>query len=423
MKTLIKKLIPKSLLALYHRALGEIAAIAYGQPSEKLIVVGVTGTKGKSSTVILTGRMLEAAGINVGWASTVSFKVGEREWLNATKMTMLGRFKLQELLYRMVRAGCTHAIVETSSEGIAQSRHRAINYDVVVLTNLTPEHIESHGGFENYKNAKLDLFRQLTRMRKKTINGARIDKTMVVNADDDHAKEFLALPADRKIEYHISDAHDISASAVGTTFTLHGENFKTHLIGNFNVYNSIAAATVAGLLGAPLDVCATALEKVAALPGRMEFIQRKPFAVIVDYAHEPASTRELYETVLLLKPTRIIQVFGSTGGGRDVSRRRTLGELAGRFCDMVIVTTDDPYDDRPAAIADAVAKGAEAAGKVRDKDLFIELDREQAIALAVKYAKPGDVVLVTGKGSEQAMVVAGGRKIPWDDREIVRKAL
>ncbi len=419
MKSLIKKLIPKQALGWYHRAVGELAAVLYGHPSEKLVVIGVTGTKGKSSTVMLIGRFLQEAGEKVGWTSTATFRVGEREWLNDTKMTMLGRFALQRLLAQMVAAGCTYAIVETSSEGISQFRHRAINYDMVLLTNLTPEHIEAHGGFENYKQAKLELFKHLTRRPGKTIRGKKIDKVAVVNADSKQADEFLKISADVTRPYSLNEVSDIETLADDTRFSYGGIKFSTRLLGTFNIYNIIAAITAVQEYGVSPSSCEKALTHIDALPGRMEFIQRQPFAVIVDYAHEPASTQQLYETVKLLEPKRIIQVFGSTGGGRDIGRRAKLGELAARFCDMVIITTDDPYDDDPAEIARAVVEGAEREG---GKKIIIELDRQKAIELAVRSAQQGDVVLITGKGSEQAMVVRG-RKLPWDDREVARSAL
>ena len=187
-KSFIRRLLPEWVLSLYHRTLSQVAAIWYGHPSEKMIVIGVTGTNGKSTTVSFIGQILEHAGHRVGWTSTSTMKIKDKEWTNDRKMTMLGRFQSQKLLKQMVSAGCTHVIVETSSQGIVQHRHLGINYDVVVLTNLAPEHIEAHGGFENYKNAKLELFRHLTRRPRKQFGDVEIPKIMVVNGDDPYAK-------------------------------------------------------------------------------------------------------------------------------------------------------------------------------------------------------------------------------------------
>jgi UDP-N-acetylmuramoyl-L-alanyl-D-glutamate--2,6-diaminopimelate ligase len=422
MKKLLKKIIPKKLLAFYHLSLAKMAAVVYGHPSDKMIVVGVTGTKGKSTTSILIGKMLMAAGHKVGWTGTATFRVADREWLNDKKMTMLGRFALQKLLAEMVKAGCEYAVVETSSEGIAQFRSAGINYDAAILTNLSPEHLEAHGGFENYKNAKLKLFKNLAASPQKTINGKKISKLIAVNADCTYAEEFMAPKADAKIGFRPSDASEIKKENGVTSFKLFHEEFKTKLLGEFNLENIIAAASVCRSLGVPLSAIRSAVWETETLPGRMEFVLTEPFKVVVDYAHEPASTEKLYEGVRELKPFRVIQVFGGTGGGRDKSRRAVMGEMAARFCDIVVVTTDDPYDEDPAAIAESVAKGAENNGKTRGKDLFIEADRKKAIALAVSLARPGDVILVTGKGSEQKMAI-GDKLIPWDDRNICREVL
>jgi UDP-N-acetylmuramoyl-L-alanyl-D-glutamate--2,6-diaminopimelate ligase len=422
MKKLLKKIIPKKALGFYHLSLARLAAVSYGHPSDKMIVVGVTGTKGKSTTSILIGKMLMAAGHKVGWTTTATFRVADREWLNDKKMTMLGRFALQKLLAEMVKAGCEYAVVETSSEGIAQFRSAGINYDAAILTNLSPEHLEAHGGFDNYKNVKLKLFKNLAASPQKTIDGKKISKLIAVNADSAYAEEFMAPKADVKIGFRLSDASEIKKANGITSFKLFGEEFKTKLLGEFNLANIIAAASVCRSLGVPLSAIKSATRETETLPGRMEFVLTEPFKVVVDYAHEPASTEKLYEGVRELKPARVIQVFGGTGGGRDKSRRPVMGEMAARFCDIVVVTTDDPYDEDPAAIAESVAKGAEKIGKTRGKDLFIEADRKKAIALAVSLARPGDVILVTGKGSEQKMAI-GGKLIPWDDRAVCREVI
>jgi len=430
LKTIIRKVVPESLINLYHKYLALLSSTIYGNPSEKMIVIGVTGTNGKSTTVNLIAKCLESGGYKVGLTSTVNFKVAEKEWLNNKKMTMLGRFQLQKLLKQMVEAGCRYAIIETSSQGIVQSRHLGINYDYAVFTNLTPEHIEAHGGFENYKNAKGELFKHLTLQPRKKIDGKEIKKTIVANLDDEHAPFFLSFPADKKLTYSDHDhsanifSNDIQVTNVGTSFRVGETKIDLKLLGAFNVYNSLAAIVVALEEGIELKKIKEGLESVPVVPGRMELINEgQGFAVLVDYCPEPYSMRKMYETVALMQKNKIIHVFGSCGGGRDVARRPVLGKLVGEKADIAIVTNEDPYDDEPTLIIEQVAAGAVEAGKVAGETLYKIEDRQVAIEKALNLAKSGDLVLVTGKGSEQAMAVNGGQYIPWDDRSIIRNLL
>ena len=443
-KELIKKFIPRFLLRWYHKTLALAANIIYGFPSNKMVVIGVTGTNGKSTTVHLIAKMFEGAGFKVGATSTVGFKVAGEECLNKKKMTMLGRFALQKMLRQMVAAGCRYAIIETSSQGVEQFRHLGVNYDVAVFTNLTPEHIEAHGGFENYKKAKGKFFQHLTAKPKKNIDGKVVPKVSVVNLDDEHAEYFAGFTADEKYGYKISkskiqisnkiqnpnlkniEAENVELGPDGSIFQLQNSNFKLHLLGEFNVYNSLAAAAVGLSQGLNLDTIRSALEKVHGVPGRMEFIDEgQNFKVLVDYAPEPESMRQLYKTVrgagFMVAGAKIIHVLGSAGGGRDKSRRPILGGIAAKNADVVIITNEDPYDENPEEIINQVAAGA--VGKQDGVNLFKILDRGEAIAKALGLAHENDLVIITGKGSEQAICVADNKKIPWDDREKVRDIL
>lgn len=427
MKSLIKKLIPKFILRGYHFGLAKFGAFWYGYPSRKMVVVGITGTKGKSTTAYFVAKVLENSGFKVGLTTTALFKINEKEWLNKSKMTMLGRFGLQKLLKQMVAAGCKYAVVETSSEGIAQSRHEGIDYDVAVFTNLTPEHLESHGGFENYKKAKGKLFVRLGKSFVKKINGYRIPKIIVANADDEHAPYFLNFPADEKITFgmknHTADmkAENFVFKAEKSEFEVEDSRVEVNIPGKMNAYNALAALATAKALSIGLKQAKTALSKIVSVPGRMEFVDEgQNFKVIVDYAHEPESFRQIYETVEKMKGGRIIHVFGSTGGGRDKSRRPLMGKMSGERADAVFITTDDPYDEDPEKIAADVMAGVEAKNRVK---VSVVGDRKKAIEKAIETAEKGDIVLITGKGCEQAMVVKGGKKIPWDDRKIAREKL
>lgn len=430
MKQILRKLFSENLISRYHKFLALFSSFIYGNPSEKMIVIGVTGTNGKSTTVELIAKVLEAGGYKVGVTSTVKFKVGDKEWLNDKKMTMLGRFQLQRLLKDMFKAGCKYAVVETSSQGVVQFRHLGINYDYAVFTNLTPEHIEAHGGFENYQKAKGEFFKHLSARDRKKINEITINKVSVINADDKYSKYFLEFDADKKITYGVENseaelkAFDIDVNKTGTSFSYNGSRINLQLLGAFNVYNALAAIAV-GLQEniEPVNI-KRGLEKIEVVPGRMELVDEgQNFSVLVDYAPEPYSMEKLYQSVDLMKKNRIIHVLGSCGGGRDVARRPILGALAGENADLVIVTNEDPYDDDPMEIIDQVAAGALDKGKTLNENLYKILDRKEAIERALNMAQPGDLVLVTGKGSEQAMAVAGGKYIPWDDRQIIRSWL
>ena len=428
---LIKKLIPKKLFKalqpFYHFLLGYVSAAWYGKPSEKMIVVGVTGTTGKTTTVFLIASILKSAGMKVGYITTAMFSDGEKEWLNDKKMTMVGRFFTQGMLKRMEENKCDVVIVETTSEGIAQFRHKFINYDTLLFTGLYPEHIESHGGFENYKKAKGKLFAHLRDCKKKKINGKEIEKTTIVNADDEHAEYFQSFWAEKKMSFGIQKgaeikAENITSDASGSRFTIRDTQYAINLLGGFNVANSLAAISVAKAMDIYDEKIKSGLEKITGTPGRLEKIDEgQDFTVIVDYAFEPNAVLKLYETIGNIPHSKIIHVLGSTGGGRDKARRPKLGKLAGEKADYVIVTNEDPYDEDPMQIIDEVAAGAE--NKKEGENLWKILDRQEAIRKALSLAQAQDIVLITGKGSEQAICVENGKKILWDDREVVREEL
>jgi len=427
-KTVVRDLLPKPLFNFYHWFLAKLAAVFYGFPSKQMIVIGITGTLGKSTTVQFLGQMLEGLGQKVGWASTIGFKVGEKEWINDKKMTMLGRFQTQKLLRQMVAAGCRYAIIEVSSQGVGQFRHVGINFDVAVLTNLSPEHIEAHGGFENYKKTKGKFFAFVAKSRLKKINKQKIFKSFVVNIDNEHAPYFLGLIGGRKGKERIIkfgvERQTIKILSNGSDFVWRGLSVHINPFGLHNVYNAIAAAEVLRALNFSSAEVAGALSKIKFVSGRMEIInERQNFSLIVDFAYEPKSVLALYETVKILPHQKIIHVLGSCGGGRDAARRPLLGKLAAENADLIIVTNEDPYDDDPKKIIDEVAAGAIAAGKVEGKNLWRFLDRQEAITKAVFLAGPNDLVLITGKGSEPVMAVASGRLIPWDDRVAAREAI
>lgn len=423
MKAWIRRWIPESFISLYHLVLAHSASRIYRQPSKRLIVIGVTGTNGKSSTVQYIGRILEACGKRVGWTTTVGFKVATREWVNDQKMTMLGRFQTQRLLAQMVSAGCEYAIIETSSQGIVQHRHVGIQYDIGVFTNLTPEHLEAHGGFEAYKQAKGKLFASIAQSEEKIINGKKIPHATIANALDPNTPYLLAFEAG-KSKLFGKDVQEIQMTKDGTAFSLEEVPFTFKPIGRFNFENVLAAIATCQTLGLSLEEIASAVKRLKSVPGRLEVIDEgQPFTVIVDYGPEPVALQATYDALHLLEFKRLIHVLGSTGGGRDIARRAVLGEMAAKQADIVIVTNEDPYDDDPMQIINDVAEAAMRVGKIDGQTLWRILDREQAINKAIESATRDDLVLITGKGSEPVMAVAHGHKIPWDDRVAARKAI
>ncbi len=447
LRSLYIKIVPKKIRNLRHLFYAWWGSVKYHHPSEKLLVVGITGTSGKSSTVFFLRQALEALGFKVGSLSTIDFSVAGENKLNDKKMTMLGRMQIQKYLREMVDKKCDVAIVETTSEGAVQYRHRFINYDTIILTNFYPEHIESHGSFENYKKAKLSIFAHVAKGKRKKLAGKNVGKTAIINIGNQYAAEFADFGFDTRLGFGVALPHQVvskpteitktylaeavQVSSQGLSFSVEEHRFVTKLfgepIGNACefFFNLLAVIATLRSLGNDWFDIQEALTRVSLAPGRLEFITEAEafgFGVIVDYAFEPVAMTKLYETVKLFSPTRIIHVFGATGGGRDVERRFTVGALVGKQADICIVTNEDPYDDDPVAIMNDVKTAVLKVGKKLDHNLFLIEDRAKAIQYAIDLAEVGDCVLVTGKGSEQAIVVKG-ELIPWDDREQVRQAL
>src|SRR3989344_5551273 len=325
----LEKLIPKKIYEwgqpIYHFGLAFLGALIYGFPSRKLYVIGVTGTKGKTTTCNLIYHFLDSYGFKTGLLTTVNFKINKQEWPNTTKQTMLGRFGLQKWLKRMAKEGCEYAVVETSSEGILQFRHRFIDYNMAVFTNITPEHIERHKGFENYRAAKVKLFDKVAK---------RKDGVGIYNLDDENVSIFLEPRITKRIGYSIKNNFQFSISNFQSIFNVSNVQlfsdrsefnvfetyFVSSLLGEFNVYNAAAAIAVAAELKIPITDIKNYLLDFKGVPGRMEMIKADGgFAVVVDYAHEPASLEAVYETArgqMLDVDGKLIGVLGAQGGGR-----------------------------------------------------------------------------------------------------------
>ena len=430
MKKWIRSLIPVAVILQYHRAVAWLAALRYGFPSRKLIVIGVTGTKGKTTTVNFIWSTLMAGDIKTGIITTANIRIGNEEVMNKYHMTMPGRFTIQQQLRRMVRQGCWVAIVETTSEGLKQYRHAGVYYDIGVFTNLTPEHLQSHGGsFEKYKEMKGRMFVALG-SHKKHIAHEEVEKVIIANADSEWASYYLSFPADKKITYGIQNeanvkGNDIKESASGVDFSVAGHPYHLNILGGFNVINALPAIAVARHLQVSEAQIAQGLEQMRLIPGRMEVIDEgQAFQVIVDYAHEKESMTRVLAAGrgMAGEAHKVIVLLGAEGGGRDKNKRAHMGELVGKLADYVIASNVDPYEDDPTEIVEDIARVAEQYGKTRGENLFVIEDRREGIAKALRLAQPGDVVLITGKGAEQSIVI-GGVSAPWDDRTVVREEL
>lgn len=380
----------------YHQAMAFVAALVYWFPSRQLTVIGVTGTKGKSTVVELVAHILEYAGKKVAVSSSVRNE--------SSGMTMPGRFFMQRLLRRGVRDGCTHAVIEVTSQGVTQSRHRFIAWDAAVFTNLAPEHIEAHGGFEQYRAAKVSFFRYAAKNPR---------AQFIINNNDANAQYFI-------------DAAHVSKSDFNRIILYDMSDLPSSLLGEFNQYNVGAAVAVAEAMGISRDIIQQAIADFPGVRGRMEFIQKEPFAVVVDYAVTPDSLEAVYKTLKNVKrkaqSAKLLCVFGCTGGGRDHWKRPVMGEIAARYCAIIILTDDDSYDENPAQIAHDIQSGIFNAS-FPISHVYTIIDRRAAIQKALSLAERGDIVAITGKGGDRWLRQAGGRKISWSDQDIVRDIL
>jgi UDP-N-acetylmuramoyl-L-alanyl-D-glutamate--2,6-diaminopimelate ligase len=406
MKKTVRALLPASFLSLYHFLLALLGALVYGFPSRSLYVIGVTGTKGKTSTTEYINAIFEAAGKKTALLNSIRVKVGPASRRNELGRSMPGRFFIQHFLAQARAAHCDVVILEMTSEGAAQHRHRGIALDTFVFTNLAPEHIESHGSFQAYADAKLELARQLVRSRKRP-------RTLIINKDDEQAPRYLALPAERKIAFSLSTQIPWQASAQGGSLSFAGTTVTTSLPGEFSLKNALAAAEAARAAGIAPELIAKGVASLSVIPGRAERVDEgQDFTVVVDYAHTPESLAALCDAYGAM---RRICILGSAGGGRDTWKRPVMGRVAEEKCAVVILTNDDPYDDDPLQIIEEIA-----AGMKRRPEILA--DRREAIRRALSLAQKGDAVLITGMGID-APHLKGGAQARWSDSAVAREEL
>lgn len=409
----LKQAIPQSLKNVFHLCEAIVGNILYGFPARKLIVIGVTGTNGKTTTTQFIARILEFAGKKVAVASTINFKIAGEEIVNTSKLTTLSRLKLQKFLRQAVNAGCTHAVLEISSHALDQNRVWGIPCDIAVMTNVTREHLDYHQTMAAYRRTKRRLFLKADR--------AVISLDMV-EPEYFHpdAKKPVIFYSTKDQQAHLL-AQNIGLDFKGTEFTVDGVQFHLHIPGLFNIENALAALGVAKLLGIDFAVAKEALESVISVPGRMEMVPNVMNAdIIIDYAVTPDAFEKVYASILPLKipGTKIIHVFGACGE-RDRGKRPMMGEIASSYADIIILTNEDPFHEDPQQIIDDIEKGVT---KKKDKDYFRIFDRRQAIHKALSFAEIGDIVLITGKGAETSMAI-GDKRLSWSERVVVEEEL
>ena len=416
-RQLIKRLIPKPLFTLlqppYHYLLAYWGAMRYRHPSRNLMVIAVTGTKGKSSTVELLAHLLRSSGKHVASLSTIQFSIDGVSERNQFKMTMPGRLFVQKFLRRAVNAGCTNAVIEMTSEGAKQYRHRFIDLDALIFTNLSPEHIESHGSFANYKAAKLSIASAVADSPKRP-------RYLVANVDNEHGADFLDFPVEHKLPYSLDDLTLYSLHKDSVSLVFGDLTIRVPLVGRFNVYNVLAAITLARALGLSLKEISDSLRTLPPLQGRVEHFTTPPTAtkqltVIVDYAHTPDSLQQLYEA---FPDKQKVCVLGNTGGGRDTWKRPEMAAIAEQHCAQVILTNEDPYDEDPQKIVRDMRKGMSPNAPVE-----VIMDRKEAIRAAVEKAPAESYVLISGKGTDPYIMGPNNTKVPWSDATVVQEVL
>jgi UDP-N-acetylmuramoyl-L-alanyl-D-glutamate--2,6-diaminopimelate ligase len=430
--------LPQLVVTSARDALATAAAWWYGDPSEALRVVGVTGTDGKTTTSFLAVAALEAGGIGTGMTGTAETRIGGVQAPNEAHATTPEAPALQAALRAMVAAGDAAAVIETTSHGLALGRVGSIAYDVAILTNLTHEHLELHGSWEAYRDAKLSLFERLASRPTRAGHASKSwPKTGIVNLDDPSAGAFIGVTQEagaRVFTYGTDPAADVRATRVEEDAWRVRVEYaapsgsgavELQLVGRFNVHNALAVVALGEAIGLDPAAVRAGLASVPVVPGRMERIDLgQPFGVIVDFAHSPASLQTVLDLLAPAAAARgggLIAVFGSAGE-RDTAKRPVMGRIAGERCRLIVVTDEDPRDEDRDAINDAIARGAETAGRRRGHDLLVIADRRAAIEAAFERARPGDVVLLAGKGHERSIIGPNGPQ-PWNEVAVARELL
>jgi len=408
------------------RALALMSSNLFSHPSRDMVVIGVTGTDGKTTTTTMIHQMLLNAGRHAGAMSTVDIRFGDTVDLNDSRQTTLEALEVQEQLARMRDAGLKYAVIETSSHGLALQRVVGVNYDVAVFTNIAHEHLDFHKTVEAYREAKAQLIDLTAGSVRK-----EIEKTAVLNHDDPSYAYLVNRPISRQITYGIQLAADLKADRVEATpdglvveasTPLGALSLRLKLSGRWNAANALAAASAGVAVGLNLDEIRQGLESYQGVSGRMERVDLgQPFAVIIDYAHTPQSLEKVLRELRPITKGKLIAVFGSAGD-RDREKRPWMGEIAARLSDYAVFTNEDPREENAMTILSEIAAGAEEVGWSEGEQYARIEDRRQGIAHAVRKAAPGDTILLAGKGHERSILIGRGKE-PWDERAAAEAAI
>jgi len=412
--------------------LAHLTAAWYGYPARKLIVIGVTGTDGKTTTVNLIRQILLSAGFQTGLISTVNAVIGDQTLDTGFHVTTPEALDVQRYLARMVKSGITHVVLEATSHGLAQKRVAACEFDMGVVTNITHEHLDFHGDYQGYLDAKAELFRLISISKKESAPHAKL---AVLNKDDGSypsLKKVVENTGVKMIDYGIISAADYQAKNIkpeptGLRFTVEKASqkidFQTSLIGDYNVSNCLAAlALCIEGLGIDWQNAVEGIKNLPSIPGRMEYLNLgQNFSAIVDFAHTPNALKRVLTAARKTTSKRVIVVFGSAGL-RDKEKRRLMAEVSAELADLSILTAEDPRTESLDGILQEMADGVISKGGIEEQDFWRVPDRGEAIRFALQLAKQEDVIMVCGKGHEQSMCFEE-KEYPWDDRTAMLSAL
>lgn len=439
----LKQLVPQSIKNLYHLGQAVLANLIYGFPTKELKVIGITGTDGKTTTTQMVTKILEEAGKKVAMASTINFVINGVEEKNLSHYTTESAFAVQKFAREAAGKGCEYLVLETSSHSLDQYRVWGVEFQTAVITNVTREHLDYHGTMEKYREAKKRLFEMVSRKSKVISNRSSV---IIVNLDMEDPEYFLGFDVDEKFAYTTKKVHssaiglpgqghqssgdlkiihaeNIELGISGSKYEIRDTRYEVHLPGLFNIENALAATCVGLSEGIELETIKEALAKIQGVAGRLERVENdRGVNILVDFALTPDSLEKLYSFLVSVKKnaeTKIIAVFGSCGD-RDKGKRPLMGKVVSDHADYVILTNDEPYHEDPEKIIDEIAVGI--INKKESESFWKISDRREAIAKALTIAKAGDMVVVTGMGDLESMVVED-KKIPWNDQKVILEEL
>jgi UDP-N-acetylmuramoyl-L-alanyl-D-glutamate--2,6-diaminopimelate ligase len=420
----------------YHWSKAVLANLWFGFPSRRILVIGVTGTNGKTTTTQLIAAILRESGAKVALSSTINFQLDKKEWINRTKFTTPSAWDFQKFIKAAVKEKCDYLVAEISSHALEQNRVWGTKFRIAVLTNITREHLDYHGSMSAYRKSKSRLFKMVSKSGGAgvvNLSLSKIQKFVPYELKDNvWVYGFKKENPKRELPFSNRLLGEIEKKKEGDTiFSVNGDHFLLKLLGEFNVENALAALSVAKILKIPASVSATALARIKGIPGRLEEVaNKKGFKIIIDYALTPDSMEKIGLLLLSQKSTidsRLFWVFGACGQ-RDRGKRPIMGEIASKFADFLILTNEDPYGEDPKIIVKEILGGILSKNNSQrkkfkqDKNLFVIMNRREAIRKALSLAQPGDTILLTGKGAEENIKI-GKKLYPWNERKVVEELL